>query len=544
MTARVDHSPAPAPFIVGLVLVSSALLFALGMDVRLNVYDEGVILTGAMRVAAGEVPHRDFYANYGPATFFLPAALFKIFGQYALIERVLDTLTRAGIVTLCYALCATQARTSIALATALISGLWLFRVPLYGYPIFPVVFLSLVSCALVMPALSGVPNTRRLAGAGATVGVIALFRYDAGFFIFVAIACALIVSVALVHANRRERLRCSMKMLVPYVLGTSIVFLPAAACYLAVAPVGTFIHDVFSYPLQYYARMRGLPFPRAVTPLYLPIAACSVAAYSLAHGHTNSQHGDGSNSLGSFSRWRRSSRFVLLLSLIVGALYLKGLVRLSIEHVLASLIPSTILVAVLLERSLRQGRTMQALAGSVFVFALAASLYGSVNEAKQRHREAASILDRIMSPATPRPCAAHPEIPSIACFSMEPDRVEVTRFLIQNTTPGERIFVGLTRHDKIYANDTLTYFAAARLPATRWHHFDPGLQTRADVQSDIVAELQARELRYIVLLEWEDVMEPNDSAKSSGVRVLDDYIRQHYRPIKSYGGLSILLRDP
>jgi hypothetical protein len=127
---------------------------------------------------------------------------------------------------------------------------------------------------------------------------------------------------------------------------------------------------------------------------------------------------------------------------------------------------------------------------------------------------------------------------------MEPDRVEVTRFLIQNTTPGERIFVGLTRHDKIYANDTLTYFAAARLPATRWHHFDPGLQTRADVQSDIVAELQARELRYIVLLEWEDVMEPNDSAKSSGVRVLDDYIRQHYRPIKSYGGLSILLRDP
>ena len=237
MTARVDHSPAPAPFIVGLVLVSSALFFALGMDVRLNVYDEGVILTGAMRVAAGEVPHRDFYANYGPAAFFLPAALFKIFGQYALIERVLDTLTRAGIVTLCYALCATQARTSIALATALISGLWLFRVQSYGYPIFPVVLISLVSCALVMPALSGVLNTRRLAGAGATVGVIALFRYDVGFFIFVAIACALTVSVVLGHANRRERLRRSMKVLVPYVLGTSVVFLPVAACYLAVAPV-------------------------------------------------------------------------------------------------------------------------------------------------------------------------------------------------------------------------------------------------------------------------------------------------------------------
>src|SRR3977135_674334 len=83
-----------------LIFLSSALLLTFGMDRHIGVYDEGVILTGAMRVAAGEVPHRDFYANYGPAQFYLLAALFKCFGQYALIERAFDVLIRAGIVAL------------------------------------------------------------------------------------------------------------------------------------------------------------------------------------------------------------------------------------------------------------------------------------------------------------------------------------------------------------------------------------------------------------------------------------------------------------
>src|SRR5258708_1768620 len=38
-----------------------------------SIYDEGLILTGAMRVANGEIPHRDFYANYGPAQFYVVA---------------------------------------------------------------------------------------------------------------------------------------------------------------------------------------------------------------------------------------------------------------------------------------------------------------------------------------------------------------------------------------------------------------------------------------------------------------------------------------
>ena len=62
-------------------LFLSAFLFIFATMKRFgSIYDEGLILTGAMRVANGEIPHRDFYANYGPAQFYVVALLFKLFG--------------------------------------------------------------------------------------------------------------------------------------------------------------------------------------------------------------------------------------------------------------------------------------------------------------------------------------------------------------------------------------------------------------------------------------------------------------------------------
>jgi hypothetical protein len=45
--------------------ISFAFLFVT-MGLGVNVYDEGLIVFGAMRVMNGDVPYRDFYANYGP----------------------------------------------------------------------------------------------------------------------------------------------------------------------------------------------------------------------------------------------------------------------------------------------------------------------------------------------------------------------------------------------------------------------------------------------------------------------------------------------
>jgi hypothetical protein len=56
------------------------------MDTALLPYDEGIVLLGADRVLRGDVPYRDFWTLYGPATFYLPAAAFRLFGETVLVE--------------------------------------------------------------------------------------------------------------------------------------------------------------------------------------------------------------------------------------------------------------------------------------------------------------------------------------------------------------------------------------------------------------------------------------------------------------------------
>jgi hypothetical protein len=57
------------------IFLLAYLILFFGMSLRPNVYDEGIVLTASMRVAAGQLPHRDFYAIYGPAQFYILAGL-------------------------------------------------------------------------------------------------------------------------------------------------------------------------------------------------------------------------------------------------------------------------------------------------------------------------------------------------------------------------------------------------------------------------------------------------------------------------------------
>jgi hypothetical protein len=126
------------------------------------------------------------------------------------------------------------------------------------------------------------------------------------------------------------------------------------------------------------------------------------------------------------------------------------------------------------------------------------------------------------------------------CFLPEDDRVRTIEFIDSHTTPEQRLYVGTTKHDRIYANDNLIYFATQRLPATMWSHFDPGLQNSYGIQTQMIHELEVNAPPYIVLdSEYDLLREPNDSAKSTGVTLLDDYIHNKYQHIKTFGNLSV-----
>jgi hypothetical protein len=127
---------------------------------------------------------------------------------------------------------------------------------------------------------------------------------------------------------------------------------------------------------------------------------------------------------------------------------------------------------------------------------------------------------------------------------LDPDYARVATYLDAHTQPDERILIALDRHDKILMNPTFLYFAAARLPGTHWHQFDPGLQTRADIQTAIIDDLQRHKVRWIVRDgNYDEINEPNESAHSSGVMLLDRYIEKNYRPVASSGKISIWLAN-
>jgi hypothetical protein len=171
----VGRSPGQLAF----VALSSYLILFIWMPLYPYMYDEGIVLTAAMRVAAGQVPHRDFYANYGPAQFYILAGLFKLFGESLLIERLYDLLIKALLVTSVYYIVRSYCRRSIAVCTCLITILWLIGINmLAGAAQIPVSLLNVIAPAFILPVFVRSVSTKRMFAAGAVVGLAELFRYE------------------------------------------------------------------------------------------------------------------------------------------------------------------------------------------------------------------------------------------------------------------------------------------------------------------------------------------------------------------------------
>jgi hypothetical protein len=135
------------------------------------------------------------------------------------------------------------------------------------------------------------------------------------------------------------------------------------------------------------------------------------------------------------------------------------------------------------------------------------------------------------------------QLPRIRCLALDEDRVAVARFLLDNRNGDARLYVGAGRHDKLFAGDVVLYFAAEGEAATRWHDLHPGVQTRPEIQREMVREMESNAPRFIVVdTTWDDIVEPNASASSSGVVLLDEFIRRDYSPVFRSGAIAVLAR--
>lgn len=527
-------------FLLGLIILT--LLFYLWSNHALGTYDESIISTGALRVLEGEWPGRDFYANYGPLQFALVAGLYDMFGPSVAIGRLYDAFLNAGAV-MAVVTCLWVAGLHRAIPVA-ICGCTIYQVfassPLY--PLTPVTLLLLIGAVLLIRNLTRETGLASYIPLGIVYALSIAYRFDFAIVSGAAFGLA-VLAVAFDDVVREGR---PVKEVLSNILGIGAILTGAAVALLAflwgVGLLAPALDVILTHNAGNYADMRALPYPPIgqiltsplyVSLMYLPFVALAFAA------------------IVSLWLWRRLSRahrvaIIVLVSATACGL-LPAIVRSDLPHLYtAALCGMALLCAVygIVDARLRVGfgktRWFAATRIGVLGFSVLAALFPAGLKLPPLD-SLAQRLDPGLLFTGGQPSTVSTRL---GAFTITPEELELIQFMDDNMAPGERFVSVNGRHDRVFINNMRVYFAAGRLPGTFFHHFDPGVQTRQDVQAEIIQDLEDNDIR--VLFEdrrWDHVEEDNLSALSSGVLNLDTYIKDHFTEALRIGNQAVLLRN-
>jgi len=543
------------------VFACAFLFLIITMYRFVNPYDEGLILVGSTRVLSGDIPYRDFYANYGPAQFYVLAALFKVFGPSVLVERLWDLLVRSCVVLIIYLIVDGAWSRGRAIFLAALTGMWFSYFENYGYPVFPCLLFSLLSLYCMLPVFQGSHAIAPLLASGLCVGITILFRHDVG----IASAAGGAFTLGLFHMTQQldapRKISALLRSAMIYTGGIAIALVPPLGMLIAAGGAHDMLVDLILIPARTYVRMRSLPFPSVVeiardvihlkyrmhgwsdnrTPaVYLPILGVLSGVLTVAALGKNRQTATTVE-----HQALASQRLWILVQLTVLSLlfFFKGWVRPSATHMALAIVPSLVIMTVCqMQVRSRAAKILSAIGMAVVLLTSLPPVWYADARFEQNLSWVADGSGVFgLARSDNGSCFPPPGLDRLRCFYIPQKWQAAIRYIQEHTTENEGIFVGLTRHDKIFVNNVLFYFLSQRPTVTKWHQFDPGLQTSIEIQSEIVGELQMRRPRYVVLnSEWDDVEEPNESAHSSGVTVLDQYIRRNYHAVAAFGPMTIL----
>jgi hypothetical protein len=131
-------------------------------------------------------------------------------------------------------------------------------------------------------------------------------------------------------------------------------------------------------------------------------------------------------------------------------------------------------------------------------------------------------------------------VETAGCARIKPDLLAAVQYVRAEVEPGRSIFVGNTRNDRLWGSNILFYFLTDRPSATRYQQLEPGVTTTSAVQLEIIGELQRDDVTHVVLF---DGLERHGAAFKAGSTLLDEYIRGHYSPARTFGEYTIWKRS-
>ncbi len=475
-------------------------------------YDEGLLVYGAERILHGDVPYRDFWTQYAPAQYYLIAGLFELFGPSLLVARLGSVFVAFALCLLVYATAAAWLSRGQALLAWALATIWLGSFRQFSSPI-PTALVLVLSSSLCLLRFPSDRRRRWLFLGGVLAAGSGLFRHDLG--VYTVLAQSTTVAFCLRGAGTRP-----LRSLSTYLLGlASGLALPALYFGAAAAP-GEVARQLFVFPLTVFPEVRALPFPPPLpllqhAPFYLPLLVYLAVLIRLCAGREGER------------------RAFTVLFTFLGILFLNQVrIRSDPAHLLPTFVPAILLLGPLVDE-IRARAPRRALVASLALALAPCVFVPQVWAQVGRIRETVAPLPSTRFDLDRARGIAHPER----------ERYEEALAHVRDVVPpGERIFVGNGRHDRIYINDVMFYFLSGRGSATRYHELHPGLATTAGVQREIVRELEAHRVGHVVLNDRSHPPEPNASSRSSGVHLLDEYLRREFVPVRTFGTHAVWRR--
>jgi hypothetical protein len=437
------------------------------------------------------VPYRDFWWFYPPGQPYLLAWLRDLFGPSLLSWRIVRVLADATVALLAYAL----ARRGAGPRASLLA--WAVAILAMAYPSGPHPFpIALALCLGALLAFEERPGL-----AGVLVGVAALWRIE----------FALFAGAGIVLARGGWRF-------VGAAAGTAVVLYLPVVIAAGLRPSWNLLVD---YPATDFRDYQTLPFPFSydgplntssaggfftdtLEPLllfYLPLVlviGLAAAAIALVR--------------------ELSPRVIATGVFAVGALaYL--LVRTDLFHTA----PLAVMVAILGAWALDTRHFAAVVAGLALVYAVAEGV------------DRRALVLREDTVALDLPVADGVRVPPRQAAQLE---------AVVKRLRASPIYVSTRRSDLVTSGIPLLYVLAQRENPTRYDIPAPGVVTSAPVQREIIRDLERT--RTPTVVRWTDPItaapEPNAAGRSSGVRLLDDYLARAYRPAGRVGSFLLLER--
>jgi hypothetical protein len=127
---------------------------------------------------------------------------------------------------------------------------------------------------------------------------------------------------------------------------------------------------------------------------------------------------------------------------------------------------------------------------------------------------------------------------------------ELIAFVDARLGPQEAVFTGLHRHDVIVISDMRLNFLLNRPYASRYHELHPAIADTAPVQQEIIADLQRRDVKMVVLKN----IFPNETLEAVkadflrnlpniGATDLDEFLRANYAEVRRIGPYAVWQRQ-